>query len=144
MRIIVSILFVFILLAACKNKDGVPGNVLPRLKMQSVLWDMMRADQFLSNYLLNKDTSLNKKSETIKLYEQIFHIHHITKEEFKTSLSFYRSHPLILKEIMDSLSNKKIIIPADTTKTKSPLIMDKKIPSGKDTPFLKKEKLPAE
>ena len=50
--LIITILF----FAGCKNKNAVPGNILPQSKMQAVIWDMMRADQFLTDYVLNKDT----------------------------------------------------------------------------------------
>ena len=53
-------------------------DILPQKKMQAVLWDMMRADQFLTDYVLNKDSSLNKITESLKYYQQIFAIHKIT------------------------------------------------------------------
>lgn len=92
-------------IVGCKNKEVIPENVLPPQKMQTVLWDMMRADQFLSDYVLNKDISLKKEIESIKLYQQIFTINHVTKEKFQTSFAFYQSHPSFLKIIMDSIAN---------------------------------------
>jgi len=90
--------------AGCKSKDAIPNSVLPQKKMQVILWDMMRADQFLADYVLNKDSSLDKTTESLKYYQQIFAIHKTSKEEFQHSFSFYKSHPLLLKAIMDSIS----------------------------------------
>ena len=104
MRTGLLILYASLLLAGCKSKDYIPNSVLPQLKMKAVLWDMIRADQYLADFVLNKDSALNRKTESIQLYQQVFTIHHISKEEFRHSFSFYRSHPALLKIIMDSLS----------------------------------------
>ena len=104
MRTGLMILYISYFIAGCKSKDEIPGNILPQKKMQAVLWDMMRADQFLADYILNKDTSLKKKTESIKLYQEIFDINKITKENFQQSFAFYQSHPALLKIIMDSIA----------------------------------------
>ena len=75
--------------------------------MQAVVWDMMRADQFVTILYLEKDSTLDRNTESIKLYQQVFRIHQISKEEFQQSLSFYRSHPALLKVIMDSLKSSQ-------------------------------------
>ncbi len=105
MRTILLIFSFTYFIVGCKNKEMIPENVLPPQKMQAVLWDMMRADQFLSDYILNKDTSLKKETESIKLYQQVLAINHISKEKFQTSFAFYQSHPSFLKTIMDSIAN---------------------------------------
>ncbi len=104
------IIYSCILFAACKSRNHVPDDVLPKEKMQAVLWDMMRADQFLRDYVFNKDSTLDKKIESIKLYRQIFDLHHVSKDEFQQSFAYYRSHPVLLKTIMDSLSNVKTVL----------------------------------
>jgi hypothetical protein len=109
-------------LTGCRNNNRIPGDILPPQKMQAVLWDIMRADKFLSDFVLLKDTGLNKKTESIKMYEQVFAIHSITKEKFQHSFSWYEAHPAALQVIMDSLSNRpvtaptKMIQPNDTTR----------------------------
>ena len=74
--------------------------------MQSVLWDMLRVDQFVVTYVA-KDTGLNKKQESIKLYEQVFRIHKTSKEKFQKSLDFYQNRPDLLKVILDSIFNNQ-------------------------------------
>ncbi len=114
------LIFLLLLFAAgCKSKNGIPHSVLSQKKMQAVLWDMMRADQFLADYVLNKDTSLNKTTERLKYYQQIFSIHKISKEEFQHSFSFCKSHPVFLKAIMDSISKPENEVPATAAKPDS-------------------------
>lgn len=106
-----SILF---LLIGCAGKNSIPSGVLPQKKMQAILWDFMRADQFLNGYVLNKDSSLNKKNESQKYYQQIFAIHKISREEFLFSFAFYKMHPVSFKPILDSISALPKIIPEET------------------------------
>ena len=113
---VLLIVFTFLLLAGCKSKNAVPSNILPQKKMQAVLWDMMRADQFLSDYVLNKDTSLKQDKESIKLYQQILAINKVSKADFQRSFSYYKSHPLLLKAVMDSIANTPAEIIVDTVK----------------------------
>lgn len=86
--------------------------------MQAVLWDMMRADQFLADYVLNKETSINKDEERFKMYQQVFAIHKIDKTLYQRSLNYYQSHPDLLKVILDSISKPKLAPLVDTTKPK--------------------------
>lgn len=105
-----SIFFIFFSLllvaAACKKRDKIPRGVLPPAKMENVLLDMMRADEFLTGYVFSRDSTLNKKTESIKEYQKIFRIHQVDKEAFEKSFSYYRSHPLLLKIMMDTLTNR--------------------------------------
>jgi Domain of unknown function (DUF4296) len=101
------LIFLFILsFAGCKSRDKIPKNILPQSEMETVLWDMIRADKFLTDFILIKDTSLNKDTASINLYQQIFRIHHISKEKFQQSFAFYRAHPDLLKVILDSLNSR--------------------------------------
>ena len=99
----------FFLFQSCLNKDKIPANVLSKKKMQSVLWDLLRADEYVVDYA-TKDSTLNKKEKSIELYEQVFRIHHITKNEFQKSLDFYQGRPDLLKIILDSISNRQRLI----------------------------------
>jgi hypothetical protein len=82
----------------------VPSGILSPKEMQAVMWDMLRADQFLTSFVFNKDSTLNKTTESIKYYQQVFSIHQISEEEFQKSFSYYKAHPSLFKIIMDSLS----------------------------------------
>lgn len=91
----------FILLMAC-SQSKVPSGILPPEKMKPLLFDMMRADELVTGYVL-RDTSLKAKQEHQKMYEQVFAIHKTSKTEFYKSLKFYQQHPNINKVLFDSL-----------------------------------------
>ena len=85
--------FSFILLSSflilsCRS-DKQREGILPEKKMRVVLWDMTRADQFLTDFVFSRDTSLNKLDESLKMYNRIFAIHQVTKEEFRQSFQYY-------------------------------------------------------
>lgn len=104
-------IFVF---TACKGKNRIPADVLPQKRMQAVMWDMMRADHFLTDYVFNKDSGLDKTAESFKYYQQIFAFHKTNTEQFRKSYSFYTNHPNLFKAIMDSLSKP---VPAEEAPT---------------------------
>lgn len=116
MRFLTAFIIGCIVLAACSGKDKLPASVMPQKKMQDMLWDMMRADQFLANYVLNRDTQRIKKTESLKLYSQILEIHGSTQEEFKTSFLYYKSHPELMNAIMDSISKLSGTAPTQLVK----------------------------
>jgi len=101
------ILLYFLFVFGCKSRNTVPHSIIPDNKMELIIWDMTRADEFLTAYVINKDSAVDKKAESIRMYEQIFRIHKTSKEEFQNSLSFYQAHPAMLKIMMDSLSAKE-------------------------------------
>jgi len=103
MRILCLCLFVTLLYAACTNQYKVPGDIIPKEKMEKVLWDMLLADRFASSYIA-KDSSKNLQEENFKLYEQVFGVHDITREEFVKSFKYYLTRPDITMVVLDSLS----------------------------------------
>jgi uncharacterized protein YcfL len=100
----VTVLIAVLLLAACKNKNAIPAGVLSPEKMQTLLWDMARADQYLTDFILNKDTTLKESKERIKLYQQVLAIHKTNEKQFKESFAFYQHHPDYLKQVLDSIN----------------------------------------
>jgi hypothetical protein len=103
MRILIFTACIF-LLAACKDDDSIPKGIIAKDNMGKILWDMIEADQYSIQYLTKDSARKTLKAETMKLYEEIFRIHHISKEEFQKSFQFYTSHPDITKTMFDSLS----------------------------------------
>lgn len=101
-----SFLFFVLTLCSCFGKNRIPNDVLPQKEMVSVVWDLLRADEFLSAYVLPKDTSLNKKDESARYYEEIFKLHQTNKKTFQKSFTFYQSHPTLMKQLLDSLNAK--------------------------------------
>lgn len=93
------------LVISCSDKDRLPSRVLPQKEMQLLMWDLMRADNFLGTYVIDRgDTPVNRTTESLKYYQRIFSIHHITREQFQESFNYYRNHPALFKALMDSIS----------------------------------------
>ena len=101
---LVSVFFLINLLPSCSDENKIPSDVLDPAKMKKIMWDMFRADEYVTSFIWNNDSSVDRFEESEKLYNEIFRIHNITKEKFEKSLSFYRTHPDLLKKIVDSLS----------------------------------------
>jgi hypothetical protein len=89
---------------ACSSKKDIPSTILTQKEMKEVIWDMMRADQYLGNYVFTRDSSVNRTSESLLFYQRIFKLHNITKDRFMESFNWYRARPVLFKSIMDSIS----------------------------------------
>jgi len=98
--------FVFIslllLVFGCVRSDRVPKNIIPQNEMRKIMWDLMRADAYVSDFIM-KDSTRDKNTESGILYEKVFAIHSTTQEAFQKSMTFYESRPDLLKVITDSL-----------------------------------------
>ncbi len=100
-----------LILLACNN--NLPTGILKPEKMKQVLFNVMQADE-LVNVKFTADTSLNRLSESVELYQNVFKIHRISADDFKRSFTFYQNHPEQLKPILDSLqktTQRRIDIP---------------------------------
>jgi hypothetical protein len=87
---------------SCKGKYS-PTKVLPFDTMKIVILDLMNAEQW-NNFIIVKDTSLRRTNNNLKLYQQVFFIHHISKEQFYNSYQYYEEHPDRMKTLLDSLT----------------------------------------
>ena len=128
MRYFVFIAFT-ILIFGCKGNDKIPKDIISQNEMRKIIWDLMRADAYASNFIM-PDSTRNLKAESAALYEKVFAIHSTTQEAFKKSMAFYESRPDLLKAITDSLrSDEKRVqtyqdykkpLPPDTIKKIKP------------------------
>lgn len=115
------ILFAFlgtILLLSCKGESARPSDILPPEKFQSVVWDLIRADHFITTYEMPHDSSLNKTTQQKIWYGRVLAYHKVAEETFKKSMLYYQRRPSVLSGLMDSLSHK----------TETPLFQTKKNP----------------
>ena len=103
-RMLICLLFFFF--SACSDKNDVPSGVLPRDKMEKVLWDMIQADQYYREYIAKDSLTKNVRPERYKLYEQVFQMHKISRSTFDKSFDYYSQHPALIKDVFDSLSAK--------------------------------------
>lgn len=100
---LINLVIVFCLLFACTDKTSIPADVIPREKMEKVLWDMMMADRFAAQYLVRDSTRINVTDSTFKLYSQVFSLNDITREDFVKSYKFYLTRPDLTKVMFDSI-----------------------------------------
>lgn len=105
------IVTIFFLMQACSNKDALPEGVLPKPKMREIMWDMIRAGEFLQSYVLYKDSTIDKVAEHQKWYDKIYEIHKTNKAAFEKSYTYYKAHPLLMKEMLDTLARRNVTRP---------------------------------
>ena len=70
--------------------------------MKLVMWDLIKAGEWHIQ-IIARDSALRNKKEDIRLYEQVFAIHGITKDQFYNSYKYYEAHPVQFKVLIDSL-----------------------------------------
>jgi len=102
MRIVAGFLCI-LLVTGCSEKDKIPSGVIEKDEMEKILWDMMLADQYAANYIVKDSGKVNVKIETLKLYEEIFRLHKVSRDEFHKSFQFYQERPDITRTMFDSL-----------------------------------------
>jgi len=85
--------------------DGRPKGLLKADKMEKVLWDVIRANTYVTQYL-SRDTSRSIAGEQIKYQQKVFAFHKISKEDFYTSYDYYLSHPGAMGVVLDSIISK--------------------------------------
>ncbi len=94
---------VAVILFSCGSKNKIPSGILSPTNMQSVLWDLIRVES-LATELGKKDSSKTTLEHSAYLQKNIFAMHHITREDYTKSMAFYKTHPLIMQVLMDSLT----------------------------------------
>lgn len=99
------VLILIISLLGCKDKDGLPGGILKKEKMQEVLWDVIQAESY-TNQFIKKDSTKNYPLENAKLQQQIFAIHKISKVDFYESYDYYKNHIELMRALLDSITAK--------------------------------------
>src|SRR3984885_4930672 len=104
-KAIAGLLVIFCVIAAgCSDKNSVPSGILPREKMENVLWDMIQADQYAA--VLAKDSAAHiadLKAERLRLYDQVFRLHDVSRDKFRKSYQYYSDHPELSQDLFDSL-----------------------------------------
>ena len=99
MRNLIYILIFSTLLFACNGKS----KVIAIPKMKFIMWDIVNADEWMK-LAVAKDSSITIKKENIALYNKIFTLHKITKDEFYNSYNYYETHPNEMKILLDSIA----------------------------------------
>lgn len=105
-RMVAGTLFIIGMTAGgCADKGRIPSGILSREKMEDVLWDMIQADQYAT--LMTKDSAhTDLKLERLRLYQQVFLLHGVSRAEFQKSYNYYMAHPELTQTLFDSLAIK--------------------------------------
>lgn len=100
-----KLLFFTVFLAACSSNANRPKDVLPPGKMGAVLYDVIQADEFV-DFAKYRDSTYQQLNRRTALYDTVFGLHGVTKNNFKKSLDYYQSRPDLLKDILEDLAKK--------------------------------------
>lgn len=97
------LIFAAVSLISCGSKDEIPETILKPDKMQAVLLDVIKAQAFTDQYI-KKDSTKNAEKENLKMQQEIFNIHHVSKEEFYKSYDYYKTHTALFNQMLDSIT----------------------------------------
>lgn len=101
------LIFLFIFSSSCVGKLRIPDNVIKPEKMGSIMRDIIKADA-LAQEISQRDSTKDLRIVNIQLYNTVFAVHAITKEQFDKSYSFYEKNPSLLLTMFDTLSQRQI------------------------------------
>ena len=92
----------FLTFAFACSSGSLPDGVLPPDKMMPIVYDLIKADEYVNGYLLS-DSAAQPNETYTRMHQQVFSIHKIDKTTFYTSFKYYQQHPDINKVLFDSI-----------------------------------------
>ena len=96
---------IILIFAGCTNNSKIPPGIIEKSRMEKILWEMLQADRYVASFIMTKDAdSATKKLQATELYEQVFRLNNISRDEFLKSYRFYLGRPDITKVMFDSIS----------------------------------------
>jgi len=99
-----DLFFIIILFFAACNLSSKGKPVVEFPVMQKVVWELMKSDDYYTRISIT-DSNLRGKHKNIQLYEQVFQLNKITAKDFYATIEYYEKHPILFKELMDSVSS---------------------------------------
>ncbi|HXO73624.1 MAG TPA: DUF4296 domain-containing protein [Puia sp.] len=105
---IIACLLVGVMLAvsSCSDKNSIPAGVLPHEKMEAVMWDVIQSEQYSASYLVKDSARIDLKLENLRLYDEVFRLHQVSREEFRKSYLYYMGRADLSQVLFDSLLAK--------------------------------------
>ena len=102
MRTCYTVLIICTVLLSCADKKAFPKDVIRPEKMEEIFWDYISADVYATEFV--KADSIKKPlTENLRLQNELFRMHHTTKEQFYKSYDYYVSHPEMMEAMLDSM-----------------------------------------
>ena len=90
------------ILWGCQNKAA-KDKLVDRKTMQTVVWQLMQADEYYTRAsLMDSTLRLNKKN--VQMYQQIFTINKVDRIDFYNTIDYLERHPIEFKQLMDSVN----------------------------------------
>jgi len=106
MRILMLCVILFCF-STCNQKNNRQTGIIPRDKMETLMWDLTVADEYATTKS-EKDSTVKQKDERIRLYGEIFQLHQTNQQQVTESLRYYMGHPEIFKIMNDSISARAL------------------------------------
>lgn len=103
MRLLTGFIFL-LLLISCRNKNKIPTDIIQMRPMQQLVWDMMQADE-LAFQRKTSDSTIDLRTTSFHLYDTVFAIHKVSREQFYKSYQYYQRHPAQYKTLMTGVRN---------------------------------------
>ncbi len=111
------VLFFSILLFSCSQDKtlSIPDSVLSEDKMAEVMVDIHLLEASLNISILSKD---KVSKDNVNPTTDILKRHHITKQQYDESFSFYSHNPMLLSEMYLKVLNELSRMQAQVTNSK--------------------------
>jgi hypothetical protein len=98
----VQLVLAIFLITSCGNSDKIPEKILKKEQMGSILFDIALAEGYLESYAF-QDSLVKRDSLLVTELDKILAIHKTSQQEFLESYRYYKDHPLLFKEVVDSV-----------------------------------------
>jgi hypothetical protein len=96
---------IILIISGCTDNTKIPPGIIEKPRMEKILWDMMQADRFVATFIMTKEgDSATKKLQAAEMYEQVFRLNKISRDDFLKSYKFYLGRPDITKVMFDSIA----------------------------------------
>jgi hypothetical protein len=97
---------IILIVSGCTDNKKIPPGIIEQPRMEKILWDMMQADRYVASFIVpdRRDDSAVKKEKTAVLYEQVFRLNKISRDDFLKSYKFYLGRPDLTKVMFDSIA----------------------------------------
>ncbi|HWB28790.1 MAG TPA: DUF4296 domain-containing protein [Chitinophagaceae bacterium] len=102
MRRWIACVIVTSFLISCSSGDDIPRDVIPINDMKVIMYDVMCAQELAA--VTNPKDTVAARDRTFELYQQVFAIHKITKDDFFKSFHYYEANPDKISILYDSIS----------------------------------------
>ena len=87
MRSHLAAMIILVATCGCQSRQAVPADILSSDKMEEVLFDMLRSGHMVNNFILSKDSSINKEQAQIEWLNKVLTFHAVSEQQFKKTSS---------------------------------------------------------